>query len=210
MKTVLVGLLAVVVMAMAAVPAHADQTAVSRDGRHWAAGLDQPLFDPSVRWVPGDAAEATFWVRNQGESAGVLTLAVDSADEDRLLAGGWVRLSARTTGGSWVVLARTGTRYVLDGAVPAGGTQPVTVRAAYGSKAGNATQRDRARLTFIVTLTDTTARAGTSPGSTHGPTGALSGTGAPAVGWVLGLAALCLIAAAMLLRRRGERHGSDG
>ncbi|MFI5428339.1 hypothetical protein ACHMWU_18290 [Aeromicrobium sp. UC242_57] len=38
--------------------------------------MGEPLFDPDLRWVPGDSTIGGFYVRNQGASDANLRVAV--------------------------------------------------------------------------------------------------------------------------------------
>ena len=59
-----------------AASAQTDRLGLSSDGVTFAETLKKPLFDSAIRWVPGDVRVATFYVRNQAETAGNLQVAI--------------------------------------------------------------------------------------------------------------------------------------
>ncbi len=214
--------LALALLWLGASSAHAAGTEVSLDGRHWSAGLSRPLFDPALRWVPGDARTASLWVRNEGETTAALTLAMRAADADGLIAHGVVRIEAQAGDGPWVPIdpARPGRR--LAGDLGVGAQERITVRASYDPAADNDTQRDRVELSFQVTLSDATAAGpaagsgsaagstptGTTPTGGQGaaPAGAsLAATGAPDLGRPVAAGVAALVVGSTLLRRRRRR-----
>ncbi|WP_418063229.1 LPXTG cell wall anchor domain-containing protein [Pimelobacter simplex] len=123
---------AVAVVATAAAPAHADdEIGLSTDGVTWAEQLSAPLFAPGFRIVPGDAESRTFRVRNDGPSAGLLTVDVDSADPDGLLGSGDLTIEARVGAGAWQPVAAGTTRTATRLKVAEGAQTTVTVRATF-------------------------------------------------------------------------------
>src|SRR5262249_13829577 len=74
---VLFGLTATVTAALArSRPADATpvRIALSSDGLHWADRLPRPLFEPDIRWIPGDSRSRSFFVRNETAGPAVLTV----------------------------------------------------------------------------------------------------------------------------------------
>lgn len=121
---------ALAVVATAAAPAHADdEIGLSTDGVTWAEQLSAPLFAPGFRIVPGDAESRTFRVRNDGPSAGLLTVDVDSADPDGLLGSGDLAIEARVGAGPWQPVAAGTTRTATRLKVAEGAQTTVTIRA---------------------------------------------------------------------------------
>lgn len=157
MRTLLSALLASFLLLSAGAPGEAaEEVGLSRDGSTWRSSLDSPLFDPAVRWVPGDRRAEAFHVRNQGASAAELSLAVRSADEDRLWARGLIRLRARAAGGAWHELRNGALSPDLTAdALDVGESVRVEVEATFLPDAENATQERsldldvRARLTGL-------------------------------------------------------------
>lgn len=100
-----IGITAVAVVALVAAPATAaDEVGLSLDGASWSSTLVAPLFDPAVRWVPGDTDDASFFVRNQGPSDGEVTVDVSAVDSDDLLADDAFLVEARIASGPWIEL----------------------------------------------------------------------------------------------------------
>jgi hypothetical protein len=204
MRTAL-GLVPLVLLAglTLAPPAYAgDQLQVSADGVHWSDHLDAPLFNPAVRWVPGDVRVADFWVRSRAGDRGRLTLAVSTTDPDGLLARGDIGLVARADTGQWQALDVDG-RTELTG-VPAGGDARVQVRARFASTATNGSRHDRLPITFRATLTEASAEDGTPGGS-----GVLPDTGSAVPGWLLPLAGLATAVGLVLWRRSDPDQGAE-
>ena len=81
--------------------AHGDALQVSADGRHWHSALSEPLFDPRVRWVPGDVRSTRFWVRNRAEEAGALRVQVIRAGRVTLIDADALVVSAQAGTEPW-------------------------------------------------------------------------------------------------------------
>ncbi len=170
---------------------------ISQDGTTWSADLPAPLFDPAVRWVPGDARTSSFYVENRGSTPADVRLQVSAEDGDALLGSGEVQLRARIAGGSWMpVVGEVGPS--LDSiAIGVGDSRRIDVRAVLRAASDNLSQTAAVALTFVVRLTETVPSRPTMPD-----------TGAPALRGPLLLAALCLGTGLALVRRTvGRRHG---
>lgn len=137
----LTGVVGVLAVALPAAPAHAEgEIGLSRDGRSWSDDLPGPLFDPALRWVPGDARTASFLVRNQGPSAGDLTASVRADDASGLLASPDFALEARVDDGPWVEVADGLTQIVADRVVARGAISTVQVRGTFAAAATGSQQ----------------------------------------------------------------------
>lgn len=187
----------------------ADELGLSRDGQVWSAQLRGPLFDPHVRWVPGDERVEAFFVRNQASDGADLAIAVSSADRDRLLARDDITVAARVGGSAWTPLDRVDGHYPLSTRVIAsGGTERVQVRAAFDPASTNQSQTKHLRLDFRVVLSAAAAGDGGDDDSdTAG--GVLPDTGAPQMGWALLAAAAMIGTGAALVRRSRVEEVSD-
>lgn len=151
MKRLLAVLATALILASAPVAAHADdQLGLSTDQTTWAPDLTTALFPDSVRWVPGDARTASFWVRNQAADPGALTITATRAP-----AGEGVDVQARVAGGDWVPVTTSTT--LAAGTVAPGATRRVDVRVVFDSAAGNATQARDFPASFRATLVQTGA-----------------------------------------------------
>ncbi|MDP3967964.1 MAG: hypothetical protein Q8Q02_06755 [Nocardioides sp.] len=211
---VLAPLVAFVLLVPGSSAAAADEIGLSPDGVQWGDQL-APLFDGTVRWVPGDVRTASFHVRNQAADAVRLAIAVETIGAARLLDGHAVSLSARSGAGRWVHLHQVGQRFSInDAAIPAGEQTRVQVRAAFAPSSTNRSQRDSVALRFRVVPSEATADDSRGPEGApdkdgDDPTaGLLPDTGAPAFGWLLLLAATLLGAGAAQIRsKRGGQHG---
>lgn len=176
--------------------AHADdELSLSRDGVTWSPTIDDPLFDPSMSWVPGDAETATFFVRNNApESARLdVILRVDPQDDAQqtLVEEGWVDVTVRAAEASGATIAGPGPYLVLEDApVLAGQSVPVVVEVTFDEDAPNDTQLRAASLAFDVSLTQTGETPGEGGGGVDdggggsGGEGSGSGTGTDGVGGV--------------------------
>ncbi len=204
----------VLVLGAAAPPAQAaDELGLSPDGRTWSAGLPGPLFDPKVRWVPGDARRADFYVRNQAADGGTLTVAVQTQDPDRLLGAKDIRLSARVGSDGWVDLAPGGQAFRLnDATLPADAIRKVTVKARFDPTSGNRSQRKSVALSFRVTLVDAASDPNPDPDVSDetGEPSDLPDAGAPAVGWFLVAGGVAIGVGLALIKRRRREESAHG
>lgn len=191
-------------------PASADDTVVkgtrqdvgvSLDGTRYQASLDAPLFDPQVRWVPGDVRTTGFWVRNQADEAGDLTIDLVPRARKSLFATGDLSVSARAATGPWLTV-REGEplRLLARKDVPSQAEVPVSIRVALAPEAPNGTMVLATDFDLKVTLVD--ARASGSHGDNDGPGGLLPDTGSPTSWWVVPLGLVLLTGGVLLLARR--------
>ncbi|GAA0189544.1 hypothetical protein GCM10008944_01010 [Cytobacillus oceanisediminis] len=204
----------VAVTLLAPVGAHAaDEIGISRDGTSWSSNLDEPLFDPGLRWVPGDTRTSSFFVRNQGPSGSAITIEVRSLDSDELLADDDIRLRARAAEGAWVDLRNevTSTR-LTEKTIEQGAAVRVDVNATFDEASTNQSQVGRLAIAFRVRLADAAAGepgddldgAGPSAGDTVGD---LPDTGSPTPRWiVLGGLGLALVGVLLASRLRVDRE----
>ncbi|QIX26923.1 hypothetical protein ncot_10140 [Nocardioides sp. JQ2195] len=191
----------------------ADEVGVSWDGQSWSSHLAEPLFDPSVRWVPGDVREVSFFVRNQASDAGHLTISVESRDRDHLLRNGDIDLSAKVGRDRRVRLEQTDRTFRLSSDSLSGGeSRRIRIRASYDPTSTNATQRDDLALSFRVTLADASATNGgaVTDGSPDESDRLLPGTGAPATGWLIVTAGVGMGVGAALMRRKDRKEAGTG
>ena len=181
--------------------AAADQIGLSRDGRSWSSTLGTPVFDPAVRWVPGDVRQARFYVRNQAAQSGLLSLQIDVRDPDSLLAGDDVRLQVRRDSGAWTPVRADGRSVLVGGAqlAPATSTR-VEVRATFVAGSPNPSQRTELELGFSVALVEQNS-------DVEPPGGFLPQTGGIALVWVrVGFGLLALGAGILIALRRTHRR----
>lgn len=208
--------LAMLLWVAIASPASADDRAgaahrevgLSADGTHYADALDRPLFDPQVRWVPGDERRSTFWVRNQAGSAGDLTVDLTARSRSTLFDSGYLRIAARAGHGPWhVVSGGESLRLLTRQDLPAKAEVPVTLRVTLAPGAPNGTMVLATDLDLRVTLSDVRATGGAAgPGSGHGPHGFLPSTGSSASWWLVPVGLLLLLSGVLLLTRRRSLH----
>ncbi|HEY0905401.1 MAG TPA: hypothetical protein VGE14_16065 [Marmoricola sp.] len=207
--------------------------AVSVDGVHWTSSLSEPIFDPDVRWVPGDRRTSSFFVRNSGPTPATVRVQVLAEDDDLVRAGD-LRFAARVDGGTWAQLPPDGAAALVRVApLPQGRRSVVDIRIAFDPASTNSSQRADLELWFVVRLTE--AQPGYLPGEAPGEqpgqqpgqvpgevpgnapgvddddgvgVGWLPATGAPAVTVTVVVAASLLGVGLGLTRRRQEaRHG---
>lgn len=193
----------------AAAPAFADdEIGVSRDGVSWSRQLDAPLFDEGFLWVPGDVEQESFLVRNDGPSAGEVTVDVLAEDPDGLLASDAFTLEARVGTGPWVEVldgSTTPEPAVLD--VPEGARTRVTVRGTFAPETTDHMD-EVAPFRVRVTMSEDGDVGGEDDGGDDG--GDVGGTddGLPDTGSPLGAglvwAAAALIGAGIALVRPGR------
>lgn len=187
-----------------------SEVAVSRDGTHWSDSLAAPLFDPAVRWVPGDVRTALFYVRNRDADAGDLRVTVQRTPRDALIGTGWLTVSARAGQGPLVDVAQGGSQTLVEqAAVAPTSVVPVHVTATLDPAAPDGTQVLATDLDLHVTLTRSVPGSGAPAGTPAGtpgaaPTGALPDTGSDLQPWVVPLALLMLASGTVLVAR--HRH----
>ena len=176
--------------------------AVSSDGVTWSSALAAPLFDGSLRWVPGDAHVGSFYVRNDSGREVTVRLEARDAGTRLLTTQGDVRLYARTDGGAWHLVPVGVPSARLDRAgLPLGQVSRIDVRAVFDPASPNRSQSQDTTLSFVIRLADADPRADGGPGD-------LAGTGAPGVRLPVLAGALLLGCGVALVRRRREvRHG---
>lgn len=209
----------VAVTLLAPVGAHAaDEIGISRDGTSWSSNLDEPLFDPGLRWVPGDTRTSSFFVRNQGPSGSAITIEVRSLDSDELLADDDIHLRARAAEGAWVDLRNevTSTRLTEETIEQAAAVR-VDVNATFDRASTNQSQVGRLAIAFRVRLADADADAaagepgdgdldGAAP-SAGDTVGHLPDTGFATPRWiVLSGLGLALVGVLLASRLRGDRE----
>lgn len=197
-----------VAVALAGPAAAADDpgpVAVSTDALHWSNGLTEPLFDPDVRWVPGDLRTAAFFVRNGGPTPATIQLQVRAVD-DALLRTGDIRFAARADGGTWAALDQDrATSLLRVEPLAVADHSTIEIRAEFDPASSNRSQQASADLWFDVRLSQSVVEGDANPA---GGNGWLPDTGAPALApLVLAGAGLLGVGVGLARRRREVRHG---
>ncbi|MEX0428699.1 hypothetical protein AB3X52_13805 [Nocardioides sp. DS6] len=186
--------------------AAADPVGLSADGRSWSNDLPTPLFNPALRWVPGESRTSALWVRNRGATDAALAVTMRVGDAGGLLTPGAVSLAFRAQGGSWHD-ARPGERVSL-GRLASGAVRRVEVRASLAWAAGNDTMRRRLDFDVVVRLDGAPAAgaAAAQPDTGDDGGGRLPDTGNPVQWWLVAAGALSVGIGTELTRRfRGVR-----
>ncbi len=118
-----------------------DEVGLSLDGHTWTADLNRPLFDPAMRWIPGDVETRSFWVRNDGPAKASMKIGVRTTDPDALFAQDDILIDARVRGGRWAPLSHgRGTRALTDRTLAKGGRVRVDLRVTFVPEATNRTE----------------------------------------------------------------------
>lgn len=203
----------VILMLSASPAAAADELGLSRDGTTWSSSIDVPLFEESIRWVPGDSRSAVFYVRNKGGTPGDLTIDVTSSRAGGLMASEDLRIIASGGGGTWTSVNKPGTRRLLSTPdIADSAVVPITVSVTFDASSINTTQRQATSLRFAVNLSESTGstdgdQSGAGKdGGDGGLGGLLPDTGAPAT-WIVAVGALLVgIGAAMANRCRDREE----
>jgi LPXTG-motif cell wall-anchored protein len=178
-----------------------QEVGVSVDGTTYQQSLGLPLFDPSLSWVPGDVRSSRFWVRNQADGPGDLTIDLVPRDRTGLFRSSHLAVAARAGTGPWMaVRAGEPLRLLAEQDVPTLAEVPVMIRVALSPEAPNGTMVLGTDFDLGVTIAD--ARASGADGETDGPGGLLPGTGSTSSRWVLPLGLILLAAGVLLLARR--------
>ncbi len=204
------------VFALTASPAVAEgELQLSRDGTTWTTDLSDPLFDSTVRWVPGDTRSSSFYVRNVTSQQGRLAVDILDTTTTELIDTGDVSVDAQGAGGAWTAVTEAGTHRLLsDGVVPGGETRRIDVTVSFAATSGNNSQVKTLPLHLRVQLVEHVESTGPDDGDSddggsddHG--GFLPDTGAPA--WWIGLTSAALMLAGAMVRRQSRseeaRHG---
>jgi hypothetical protein len=204
-------------------PARASgEVLVSNTDSGFAETLAEPLFDPALRWVPGDVRSATFYVRNTTRDPAGLSLSLIDDAAGALLDSGALEMRVSSAGAPWSADPR-GPARTMRSEVPlaAGTSAPVVVRVSFDPAASNRTQLLSSELRIRVRLAQgghIDLEPGTAPGAhpagpdaAPGPDGGpLPGTGLPAgLAWLFLLGSLSLGTGVALVTRRSHHHGDS-
>jgi len=154
--TVTLGAVFVLMLAVAAPAAADNELSVSNDGVTYARDLTVPLFDPALRWVPGDVESSTFYVKNNDGLGALLTVDLLGDHIGDLLDSGDLHVTASAGTGLSVIASDGSATRILDGAnVPGGAVVPVTVTVSFDEDSPNDTQLRSTDIRLQITLTQT-------------------------------------------------------
>lgn len=205
------------VMVMGGSTAHAAQgISFSHTGSSWAESLQHPLFDPSVRWVPGDVRTATFYVRNDTQASAHMDVDILASSVDELIVTGDLRIEIRIAGGRWFPTTTAGTQRLASRVAAPGDSHRVDVRVEFLSEATNQSQQLPLELELRVRLTEsvdplpdshTQSPAGGASSGQDGAGGVLPLLGDTGASVSLAMLVGGIVAAgagAVLARRRGR------
>jgi hypothetical protein len=152
---------------------------VSLDGSTWTESINRSLFDPEVRWVPGDVRDARFFVRNAKPEQGDLRVVLQRVKREALLDTGFLTVAARVGAGPWVEIEMGGRHELIDSADVASGAEvPVELRASLSPDAPNRTMVLATDLDLQLTLTQAGVVDDATSGDPDGPNGS-GGNGDP-------------------------------
>ena len=142
---------------------------VSLDGVVWTESIETPLFDPDVRWVPGDVRTARFFVRNNRDEQGNLQVILQRPVRDELLDTGFLSVAARADNGEWTEVASGGRHVLVDSEdVESAEQMAVELRASMDFDAPNRTMILASDLDLRVTLTQSGVVEGDTGGTGNG------------------------------------------
>ena len=214
MKRHLLRLLVMTVTILAA-PAAAqadDELGLSTDGRTWSSSLTTSLFDPDMRWVPGDSETSAFYVRNQSSDQGKLEIDVLGSEVDSLLETGDLHVATRVGDGDWVSVSAPGRQDLSRSRVAPRDVAKVAVRVSFDYSSPNPSQVKRLKLAFAVRLTQSSdvaaggAELGDDGNDARGLNGLLPNTGtALGLTWVL-LAGMLLGGGLLLISKKKDEN----
>lgn len=142
MKTAIPAFVAAALLLSTPSSAVADERiGLSSDGENWSAQLSEPLFDPDVRWVPGDVRTESFFVRNESPESAELSIDLLGSAVDDLVETGDLTVMASGGGSDWIASDDPGTHRLVSsvGVSSADGTR-VDVTVAFDADAVNASQ----------------------------------------------------------------------
>lgn len=179
--------------------ADGDLLQLSTDGVTWTDSIRTPLFDPAVRWVPGDVREATFYLRNTRPDAGDLTVVLERSGDTELADTGDLTLSARADDGPWYAIDPGASRDLLESTTAGRDEARVELRASFAADSPNQSMVLATDLDLRLRLSDSSAGPDTEP--LHP---SLPDTGSALRPWLTPLALLLLGGGAVLVARRTE------
>lgn len=176
-----------------------DRIGLSLDRVSWTDDITTGLFDPELRWVPGDRRTETFYVRNQSGETADLTVLIQGTSSDDLMQTGDLSVTARAAGGRTTPVDSPGTRPLLHvPALRAGQVESVDVTVALRRGATNRSETESLDLAFDVRLTQARGSEPTSDDSL------LPSTGGVRLTLLMLAVALIGLGAAVLRRPRQE------
>jgi len=204
------GLGCVVVPAAEAAPARSSGLiGLSADGVTWGRTLEAPLFDPRVRWVPGDTRTARFWVRNQAPSTGDVsvrfspTVTLSGVDAQAL------RVMARAGSRGWTEVVGSAGQDLLEGkGLAAGRATPVELQVQMRRDAPNTSMVLSTGLDLDVMVRDALASGGRTDGADVAA-GQLPQTGSLLPAWAAPFAGGLVLTGAGLLLVASRRRRDD-
>lgn len=215
-----IGAAAAAVVALAAAPAHADdEIGLSQDGVTWSETLAAPLFDAGFRFVPGDVETRSFRVRNQGPSAGLLTVQVLAADPSALLLADDFTIEAQVAGGPWVDVEAGTTPVRTELAIARNAQTQVAIRATFDVDSTRQVQQVPFRVLLSLeedgSVGGIDQGGGDGNGDGDGSVGGVEDGGLPATGSAVGpglvwLAAGLIGGGMALVRRRSREEVARG
>lgn len=146
----------VLLLAVASPAAADDELSVSNDGVTYARDLPVPLFDPGLRWVPGDVESSTFHVRNNDALGARMDVDLLGDHIGDLLDSGDLHVTGSAGAGLSGIASDGSATRILSGAnVPGGAVVPVTVTVSFDEDSPNATQLRSTDIRLQITLTQT-------------------------------------------------------
>ncbi len=155
------------------------------------ATVTEPLFDPGVRWVPGDVWETTMVVRNAGPTIASSRFRVLVEGDEHLHGEGMLWLDASIDGGPWRTVEWS--TWTPGATLEAGESIPVELRGSFHEDATNRHQESSVDLEVVWQAT------GPRP-----DTGELPGAGTVISPWWIALGLCAVSLGAWLHRLRGN------
>lgn len=127
---------------------------LSNDGTHWGESLSRPLFEDSIRWVPGDVRTADFYVRSNSKLPTTLSVDLLAGGQPGALNSGDLQIEARVAESPWQATSAAG-RVVADRPTSPGETTRVEIRVSFSGEAKRRTDLPALNLQFQISLAPT-------------------------------------------------------
>ena len=204
-------------------PAHAaGELGLSPDGVTWSSALPGPIFDPAMRWVPGDVETGVFYVRNQSTDPGVLDLTMLASQVTDLIDTGDLTVAARVGAGDWTTVGTAGPHELIAPTqVPAGAVRRIAVRVTFDPASDNQSQDKALDLRFRVRLSQDSSVSGPEQPQGGGGTGVdapgpgngdndLPNTGSGIHPWMFLVSGLSIALGVVLARRSSKKEEAHG
>lgn len=125
---------------------------LSDDGTNWGSSLSRPLFDETIRWVPGDVRTADFYIRSDAPVATKLDVELFSHAKHARM-GRDVQLEARVGDAEWQPANSFGNALLTVQPMAPRSKVRIEVRASFAGRSTNRPERLQLEIRLQISLT---------------------------------------------------------